>query len=1633
MLLILVGLFSFVGANIYVAEIGFLTSQNVYQINDRIELTGYVYLTNYTNNGSISNNHTPVANAELNLTIYNSSSGLGVSSFLLNTTSNGIFYSRNDYYSSGVLVTAPSTTGYYDLRINYTDPNNVSWWTENEILIVNNSVELLEVTTDKISYTPGEAISVYAEAVKEVGGSRIFLANVNINGSIQNSSKAGLQNFSCITGSDGRCTALITAPSTAGTYLIEVNSYKGFTSIVVGSFEPKILMKDDLGESLRYVFAPGEDASVVVSVPTSSVTETYTFVGTVRDVSGTIVENIVSTTLEYNNSYTNKYLWNLDATSFSAGRYNVEVNVTKTSGTTVGVRTSFEVRSWVLSVQKSELNSNFEYEYSVFPNKTVKMEIYPAYRANGSIISTINTSNSFNISIIDPFNNIYSRANATWNGTCSVEGCYQFSIVVPNKTGDYVLSVFVTYDADILSKFRTLYVINKTVSAQSTDISGTLKDLFGINEYVYLSLSGKNETNSFNFTNASVLRVTFMNGSVLNYSEVGKPDLVNLSNSVYEWAWNVSSQKLKLDPAGFGGLYNVDLVVDNNTAGTSGRFYINPYDVCMVAKNTPGSVLTGYYYTYQFKVGDTIYFELKITQAQNPVGRAAFENATNGSFGMGSGCVDYSSTKQVVNNATITIEEVKNIESGKVFAFNTTSSSCQSDDNSGGYTCTISPNGTWDGGSYGVKLKVLGSDGVTTDFGYGGFQARAFYIYAWSNTWSNRPSSNITLNVDMYEAGSNWWSSVGSGGLKGTVTLEKVEYMGREGEWVWPPVDYDYNVSKVNSTSITSGRGTMVLPANCTKNNAWASGSYRAVLKGTGDDGTSDYGYAWFNIRNWETYGSPVDCSSGSCTSVYNLNSKDNVSLYVTITNAGQWGVTGAYLGGNVSVRVSKIMDCRKWPCTDYNKSLYNASIITVNRSNGWYWGSNSNPNYTIYINNTQGTWGSGYWQVLLDVNGTETGFAWFNTIAFYAEVMPSNVNGSYKYGIKNSEAKYFQVRTMNAQKSGGYYYTGYSSGDYINTTIDDLSLWVWDPNTYKSRELKYRSDINISIVGGGTVINGSKIVNVTYLNGSNWGSGYYNGQLILKNSAGETGMAWLWFQVQPFRVSISLNDSSVNDDSCVYGTINVYEPDWSSTTYLNGSYNVTGVQENSWSGMNYQKTEYTNFTPTSNNSFVNFSGIKVCPNSGSWGGGSWGNYHYLNVKVVDSSGNSETGWMSFRAVPFSVSWSSVNGGTNVLRTNAITVPVNLSKASDGSSATGNLTRIYQWRWDSNFNGMEEYVFNVGSCWSNVSGTCNITGMKNVVIYPPTSGWKVGYNYLQASWKSASGNAVDDYSNIWFNGQEIYSGSWSNYNSSNMWQYYFSENVNLSIQLYVRDQNQNSVAVNVTNVEYAESSSNCWDEYCRVYRNADFRIGTNAINNGTMSGSSALITLVKGTSNWSRGYIYIRATVRAINGTGPSVVVTGGSVYVKDMTPPTVNLTSPVVGQNVTTSAFAMNWTTSEEAQCYGYMLNFNNFKNWYCTSYYNIYHGLNLTANYCNSSLFNGSSYYSESVSKDYWSYYNGSDWGWSSGATGFSTGGTTHSFMYNISHAKVNQDYGLQVYCYDNDWNTGYGWSVIRVNNTG
>ncbi len=1653
-LIVLVSIFfvQFVSANRYVADLSFFVPKSVYSTGERIELKGSLSLKNFTDNGTLVSGLRPIANATINLTIRNSTVE-NVSSYNFTTDVNGFFYSRSDYHSTAPLVSTPPSAGEYTLRASYIDPNNVTWFSEIGIRVINKTIDQLRVSSDKYTYNPSDSMGILVESFSVVGDRILFVSNVSVNGSIRNAiNKSIVSSFGCTTGNNGKCTVITSAPSSYGSYILELNNFKAFSGFSVVPFFAQAYMKDELGESYKNIFSVGEQASIDVSVVTNSTTERYTFSGYIADMLGNVVKAINTTILNSNNSYTNKFVFTVDSLTFKYGFYYARINVTKIGDGSIDLIASFEVKDWDISFVRKDIGSGFEYDYSVFPNKTMKFEVYPKHRVNGSIIPNINSS-SFIVNLTDKLNNNLASANVIWNASCNNGGCYEFSLVSPLVGGRYAVLVTLFYLGDTQNAEKAIYVIDTVVSAQSTNIDGDVKELFGTNEFIYLSLSSYNNNSaSVNLSDAEIFSVSYMNGSEISYTNVSSFSLVNNTNSVNEWAWNSTLQRFKLDAPKTGGLYTVTIFAKNRSAATATRFIINPYDICTVAKNTPGQVSGGgmssgsYYYVWQFKTTDTVYFELKVIQANNPLGKATLSNFTSagntsGQYGMSSGCSVNTQTQQVVSNATITIVRVVNTQTGAEYSLNTSQSVCAALDNSGGYTCTVAPGVKWDGGTYSVEMKIIGQDG-SSDIAFGIFEARAFYLYGYSNVWQNTPSSNITLTVRMYEAGKNWWSSYGSGGLAGSVKVEKIEYMGKEGDWIWPPVDSGYNVSRINTTTISTGSGAITLPASNAKRGLWDTGSYRVILKGADTSGNSDYGYAWFMVRLWDVYGTPIECTATRCDYKSYFNSRENITLYIKIGNAGAYNYNeqgGQSIGGNVTISVKKIQDCRRWPCKELNASEYISSRIVVNASNGWYWGANisansTTNNYILRINKTDGRWGSGWYSVVLDVNGTDTGYAYFNAIAFYVDSRPTNLSGAdWKYNIKPGENMYFNVSVTKNYVWWGY---NYNSSDYLNATIDDVVLRTWDQITYQSKEYNYPEDINITIVNKTILqVTGNNLLNLSYRNGS-WPIGYYWGELIMRNLENETSTGWLWFSVQPFRVEINNNNYEIDSDICVNTTLTIREPDWSSNSVLIGNYSIISVYENVWSGSGSTLVVYNNYTNASFNGTLN---AQFCPNSGRWGSGSWGGYHNLNVVVKDNNNNdTQSGWLSFRTVPFRITWSVVGGSDK--RTNQnVNVSVSLTKAVSGVSTSGNLSRVYQWRWEPSTytNTFEEYSFTVytnnGSTQcSSTSGNCFVNGSATVIINAPSNGWRVGGNYLQSDWISSDGTSIQDYSGIYINGLDAYNGWFDNVDANGNWRNGFGFNENVTLRITVRNSSYNNVGVNITSIQYGYYTGGCYDSWCVSYTTAtwSFVSGGSGIE---LTNGSGIFRIHAPSGGWSRGSYTVKATVSGGEGTS---TITGGSFQIKDLTPPNVSISSPTINQTITNQTFSFSATSTKNSICNIYSFAYGDFYNWYCGNL-NSSNGTVVQQsliNACNKTYYgfnNATQYQIENVYRDYYSFHNStySEWRY---IVGISTGGTTHTYTMNITNWRA-QDYGIYTRCSDEDNNQGVGYVAIHVNTTG
>ncbi len=1585
-LLLLVSISQIVSADVF--NLYMAVPKAIYGPGEMIEIYGGLF--NITN-GSGTASFSGIPNASVALSIINNS-GSVVSNYTLNTTASGMFYSQGNYYN-GTNITVPSTTGNYTVTAEY-NASGALYYASSTIVVVSSRVDEIRVRTGEPVYYPGSEMEIVAEAVMISGENRLPAANITINGTVRNSAETVLSSFNCITDSNGKCTISGTASSSAGTYIVEANNYIGYTTFRVVPFEVDVYIKDGYGISLKQTFSPGQEGYVEVRASYNGTNPSgdFTVSGNIYDSSGSIVSSISSFALDPDNSYVNKAKFTV--ASGAAGTYTARVAVAKTGDGTVNGSAIYQVKQWELSISKTSTNNGFENGYTAFPNSTVYFKADVVDLANGTGITGL--ENNYTIRLKNYMGAEVSNATAAYNSTLDD---YLFNLTMPSTIGAYTLSVSVAYSGETQTVTRAITVTDKSASVTPTDADGKKKEVFTTSEFVYLKVIAKNATSDTNITDAEIVAVKYEDGTQINYNSTENCGAMNVTDTNLQWCWDSNRTLVKLDPPNKGGMFSAEVYANTRNISAAGTFMVKPYSVCVSAKASESLSGASDYY-WQFKTTDTIYFLVTVVQTQDTSSITA--NSTQnvmGSagryYGSGQAC-SISNTESAVNNATLSINKVVNVQSGKTESLNSTTSICKATTLSSGkaaYICTLQPqDGKWDGGGYYTVLDITGPDGTTKDKGYGMFEARSFYLYGWSSSWQNKPASNINFTISMYSGGSSWWSS-SAGGLSGTVKLEKIRYLGSSwGEWN-SPVDYDYDMQNMGSVTISSGSGVLTLNASRAPGGQWRSGMYSAVIKGTDSgSGDVDYGELWFEVRNWYAWAQPVEVTSWPYQSKWQINTRENATLYVKISNAGDmWSTSGQSLGGNVTIRVKKIEYYTAWPPKELPASNYTATSITVNASNCDVWSYSCSDidtsKYLINISPTSGRWQSGYYSVLLDLNGTETGYGSFNALAFYVSTQPVDINGTSAYASRGNGPVYINVTTT---KSQSYYSYWYSSSDYINTTFVDLVLHRWDNTgaTWRQVDLNYPEDINVSIVNrSGMNITGSATLNITHNGSGSWPSGYYYGELTVMNNESDTGTGWIWFSIEPFRVDLQSSQYEIAQDDNVNATLNIYEPGWSLSTPLPGNYSIVSAIERTWS-YGGETVIVLNVTPsTFNGSNTTLTLIK--PDSG-WTNG----YKSVTVTVKDINTNAtKEGWLSFRVVPFRIAVERLSESPTGI-TNNVTIRVNLTNPKTGVAASGNLSSVYKWGWPSK----TYYNFTVeGGCSSVSFGSCTINGAKNVTIIPPAAGWDDGYNSFQFTFTGASdATPVDDWSSIWFDARQAISGWMEAVDSGGMYLWAASNTSNITMHLYsLQNMNGNSIAVNVTGVQYYYQSGGMWvDENSRTYSTlpsskwsvVNITTGQPTGSNETGIGSGYIRLAPPSGDTWANGEYYIKIFVSSGSDSG---IIKNGYFRIKDMTPITITVNSPANDTVTNASYIIFNATTSKRGTC---SININN----------------------------NGGSYYYAYLSQ-YYSYNSagGSSYGGNgTNSTSVVTGDTTHIFNHSTSGMPA-QNYTAWFYCNDYDWN--------------
>ncbi|MBI1972090.1 MAG: hypothetical protein HYS53_02205, partial [Candidatus Aenigmarchaeota archaeon] len=112
---------SFAGAS-YITKISLTLEKPVYSASEQVVLFGSVYQSNLTANDT---SYQPVANASVNITIYDNSTGTVKRNYTINASAHGVFKSNSSDALTEQTVTAPGETGSYYLEASYSDPDSV--------------------------------------------------------------------------------------------------------------------------------------------------------------------------------------------------------------------------------------------------------------------------------------------------------------------------------------------------------------------------------------------------------------------------------------------------------------------------------------------------------------------------------------------------------------------------------------------------------------------------------------------------------------------------------------------------------------------------------------------------------------------------------------------------------------------------------------------------------------------------------------------------------------------------------------------------------------------------------------------------------------------------------------------------------------------------------------------------------------------------------------------------------------------------------------------------------------------------------------------------------------------------------------------------------------------------------------------------------------------------------------------------------------------------------------------------------------------------------------------------------------------------------------------------------------------
>jgi rRNA processing protein Gar1 len=1307
-----------------VFDITLSLEKNTYCVGENITVFGTIL-----QDGKPYNKSLYIDPGTLNLFLYRAAAP-GQSLVQIANHTNVPLSSDGTFNSSKLSANSP---GRYKIIANFTDYNDNQWESRIDLKVTPKCVDRFLIYPDKATYYAGETAKITIEAQKYSGGDYIGVGGVELNWSVRKIDGTIVASYTGVkTGDDGKYNATITVPTYIGTYILEVNNYAAKSTFEVIPFEVVLRMLDETGSTTRTTYAVGQTARLQVRVlynGTTPTTGVYSFSGDIIEKSGLILLHIPSTPID-NSTYTGTYDFEINS-SWPIGSYMANITVASLSGQTVTSKVFFDVRKWKLWLTVPE-DSGFLFGLTSFPSTPVKLVIKVTDLTTGDPITGLENYTSVVLQTLQgtTIQSIEVKYSNSSKG-------YIANFTMPSDIGQYILKVTVTKDSETLIMEKTLRVTNIVAYATPTDKDGTIKEIFGGVEPVYIVVKAENETSPVAIKEMNLEEVIDENGNSIPYTLINWSDTG--SNTSLEWAYNlsylISEGKLvailRLDNPKKGGVYTASISVNNKSALATVKFIIDPYRVCAFPKKEGED-----WYRWQYSTSESIRFEIKVTEAKHKAGKAIFymddficlgpnTEPLPGDGGGGGG----GGTETPVSGANVTVIKIINEQIQKEVPLSEVNiTPGKTDSNGRAYVILTPASGNWTGGWYHVIFKVTGPDGVTTGKGHGGFEARRFYIWGhgvdengnWR--WEFKPRENITIQIEMFDAlNKMWWGGGEAGGINGHAFAEKILYHGSAGEWMWPPIEYQYS-GELPSTTITDGRGNFTLLA---PPGGWKTGEYVVVIKGINDQGEEDYGWAWFSIRLWWAWAEPVD--NETYESMWEgFSTNENVTLLVEIYNAGKWGgLVEPLEEAPVTVSVKRLEDYSTWPPKIVKPEDYSCTPIQINESFDWNkrWESPLDisylKNYTLELSPTT-KWNTGYYNVILNLTGVngsqETGWGWFQVKAFYVYTQFVDASGNEIWTSKGGDNIYFNITTTKRHWDPWDISQNLTDAEPIDTNISEILLWMWSEDSWEPRTLRYPGDLDVSPVE----INGQATIKINKSDGSPWQSGWYSGEIAVVDSNGNREKGWLWFEIRPFQVQVEMLDEG--GMCCVWEvssisniTLNLLVVDPETWTPIDDNYSIE-IYDETWE-FEYKLINIATFEPK------NFSGgnviINIMPPEGTWKGG----YHNLKIIVTNDEGVSGTGWAWFSVVPYKIEKLSVNGDPMALYWiqikpgDNITIEYRAFDPITNQSLNISVKKVHEWG--------KEYVF------TTADGDRHINGTENLTVIPPSEGWREGYHYLE--------------------------------------------------------------------------------------------------------------------------------------------------------------------------------------------------------------------------------------------------------------------------------------------------------------